>query len=318
MFYYKEDILRNLKTYGLYNKSNKKISNNILYKLGKLPFQYNSNIDFILEECKKINTEYPLYTNFINNYFLKFHLDYFKDNSLNYSNIPKDCRSNSFLENYNGIIKRKLGKNRIVNWVNFINFIKDESSRSLEKLMNYYGTAENKSISKNSLKNYIDNNEIKEDNEDNKIENFELKKGIETQKDNIKIDIKDIILKIKNSKLGFKNMGDTCYFNTSLQILIHLEKFLENILNMKSKEEQDITKGLINFIIDLYKILDLSEINPLFNNSLLYYTPEDFKETINFKFPQFKTGQHDSMELLRILLNELIIENNIQIKADYK
>ena len=141
-----------------------------------MPFQYTSNINFILEECKKINSEYPLYTNFINNYFLKFHLDYFKDNSLNYSNIPKDCRSNSFLENYNGIIKRKLGKNRIVNWVNFINFIKDESSRSIEKLMNYYGTAENKSISKNSLKNYIDNNEIKEDNEDNKIEKFELKK----------------------------------------------------------------------------------------------------------------------------------------------
>ena len=60
LFHYKQDILRNLKTYGLYNKSNKKISNNILYKLGKLSFQYKSNIDFILEECKKIYSEYPL------------------------------------------------------------------------------------------------------------------------------------------------------------------------------------------------------------------------------------------------------------------
>ena len=28
-------------------------------------------------------------------------LTYFKDNSLNYSAIPKDCRPNNFFENYN-------------------------------------------------------------------------------------------------------------------------------------------------------------------------------------------------------------------------
>ena len=107
-------------------------------------------------------------------------------------------------------------------------------------------------------------------------------------------------------------MGDTYYFNTSLQILIHFEKFQEKILDIKSKEEQNITKGLIKLIYELYKILYLSEINPLFNNSLLYYTLEDFKETINLKFLQFKTGQHDTMKLLRILSNQLIIENNIR------
>ena len=55
--------------------------------------------------------------------------------------IPSDCRTNSFLENYNGYITRKLGKHIETNWVNFMNFIKDESSRIIYKL--YNATANN-------------------------------------------------------------------------------------------------------------------------------------------------------------------------------
>ena len=47
LFHYKQDILKNLKTYGLYNKSNKEISNLILYKLGELPFKFKCNIQYI-------------------------------------------------------------------------------------------------------------------------------------------------------------------------------------------------------------------------------------------------------------------------------
>ena len=63
-------------------------------------------------------------------------MQYFIDNSLIYDIIPEDCRTNNFLENYNGYIKLNLGKHRIINWVNFIHFIKSESSRSIEKLLN--------------------------------------------------------------------------------------------------------------------------------------------------------------------------------------
>ena len=83
----------------------------------------------------EIKLEFPLYKNFIDNYFLKNKLKYFKDNSLYYKNIPKDCRTNNYFENYNGYIKRQLGKSRIINWINFIDFIKKESQRSIEKLM---------------------------------------------------------------------------------------------------------------------------------------------------------------------------------------
>ena len=54
------------------------------------------------------------------NYFKVNKMQYFEDNSLNYNIIPDDCRTNNFLENYNGFIKLVLGKHRIVNWVNFI------------------------------------------------------------------------------------------------------------------------------------------------------------------------------------------------------
>ena len=57
------------------------------------------------------------------------------DQSLNYHNIPKEYRTNHFLENYNGFIKSLLGRKRVINWVNFIHFIKNESNRSIDKLL---------------------------------------------------------------------------------------------------------------------------------------------------------------------------------------
>ena len=48
--------------------------------------------------------------------------------------MPIDCRSNSYLENYNLFIKKILGKKYNLNWDIFINFLKDESDRIRNKL----------------------------------------------------------------------------------------------------------------------------------------------------------------------------------------
>ena len=111
----------------------------LLEELGKKPFYYKGNINTFNEECKKIILKYPDYENFINNYFIKNKKQYFVDQTLNYNLVPTDCRTNSFLENYNGYIKSKLGKNRIINWVNFLYFLKEESQRSINKLYNATG-----------------------------------------------------------------------------------------------------------------------------------------------------------------------------------
>ena len=94
--------------------------------MGKLPFYYKGDIDYVLKECHNLGNKYPNHNNFINNYFIENKKAYFEDNSLNYNLVPKDCRTNSFLENYNGYIKSKLGNHKIINWIKFLNFIKDD------------------------------------------------------------------------------------------------------------------------------------------------------------------------------------------------
>ena len=94
-------------------------------------FKFKCNIKYYENECEKLIENYPFYDNFINNYFLKNHLEYFKNGSSNYTNIPKYCIPISCLENYNEFIKQKLGKHRLLNWVIFIEFIKLESIRTI-------------------------------------------------------------------------------------------------------------------------------------------------------------------------------------------
>ena len=107
--------------------------------------------------CKDLIKKYPLYENFINQYFLKNKLEYFKDRPLDYCSIPDDCRSNSYLENYNGYIKYELGKYRIVNWINFIHFIKEESSHLIEKLLNNNSRIEKKSVFNHNSHTLVEN-----------------------------------------------------------------------------------------------------------------------------------------------------------------
>ena len=78
-------------------------------ELDKIPFYYKGNINYFDKEYDRLIQEYPKYTNFIKNYFIKKR-EYFSNQSLNYHNIPNDYRTNIFLENYNGYIKKKLGK----------------------------------------------------------------------------------------------------------------------------------------------------------------------------------------------------------------
>ena len=313
LFHYKQDILKNLKSYGLFHKTQKKDSNIILYELGKFPFKYKGNINYIIENCEMLTKNYPLYGNFINNYFLKYHLVYFQDNSLNYNNIPKDCRSNSFLENYNGYIKQRLGKNRLINWVNFIDFIKSESSRSIQKLL----TAANSNITKtlekklkNTLKVSIKKEYQKDDiNIEKKYFEFSNTNNL-NEHDTVNItENKDFVNIITNSTLGFKNIGDTCYMNSAIQVLIHLKKLIENLIVLNNDNRNNLTKALIELIKDFYELIKLSENNPFVKNSILFYTPVNFYHQFINKYTLFSNGQHDSMEFIRLLLNELIEDN---------
>lgn len=322
LFHYKQDILKNLKSYGLYNKSNKKESNIILYELGKYPFKFKGDINYINKECSNLIKSYPLYENFINNYFLKNHLNYFKDNSLNYSNIPNDCRSNSFLENYNGYIKQKLGKHLVVNWVNFIEFIKSESSRSIEKLLNSANSkfsAVQENISINTLKEAI-KNQPEIDDIIIEPEYYDYNNPTETKENILRNNINkdEMINTIINSTLGMKNIGDTCYMNAAIQILIHLKKLLEKIVNLVCQKKGNLTNALLELICDIYELIISSDNNPFIKNSILYYSPINFKMQFTNKYAIFNNGQHDSMEFISLLLRELVDDSSdVKSKTQY-
>ena len=125
-FHYKYDILLNLRNNHLYNKENKIESDNLINDLGLIPLMYKGKMDLFNSLIDKIIKKYEKYADFINEYFMKYKKLYFHNGIYNYELIPVDCRSNSFLENYNHYLKDNLGKKNSLIWLNFITFIKNE------------------------------------------------------------------------------------------------------------------------------------------------------------------------------------------------
>ena len=257
-YHYKSDILRNIKSYGLYKNNMKIESNKLLRILSNIPFIYKGNIDIVNKILEHIKVKFVQYNNFIDNYFIPNKIQYFIDNSLNYSIIPDDCRTNNFLENYNGYLKKSLGKQRIINWVNFLNFIKNESSRSYEKLFN------NKEYKIKYIKKKIENKDVESHNDNNiKIQkNSSLNKlssiikeetNIIPEKNYLKKNIsKDLLFKTifnKEKQIGFINIGNTCYINSIIQILIHNKEFTIEFINYIDKirnNQLSISHKLLN------------------------------------------------------------------------
>ena len=185
-------------------------------------------MQYIQDKLINICLKYPKYDNFINNYFRIHKIPYFIDQSLNYNNIPQYCRTNNFLENYNGYIKTQLGKKRIINWVNFMNFIKLESERTITKLLNNSNI--NKSFfTKDKMNKTINlNDKIKTTLDVKKNNLYNINNKI-IPKEYKKTDIFEDISTIMNSCIGINNIGNSCYANSIVQILIHSEIFLYNL-----------------------------------------------------------------------------------------
>ena len=124
----------------------------------------------------------------------------------------------------------QLGKSRIINWVNFINFIKLESERTIEKLLNNSNI--NKSFfNKDKMNKNINFNDKEKTAMDEKQNNIlNLNYNI-MPKDYIKTDILEDIPNIINSLIGFNNIGNSCYANSIMQLLFYSEIFLNNLEN---------------------------------------------------------------------------------------
>ena len=206
-------------------------------------------VDEILNNIKK---EYPKYKNYINNYYIK-NKKPFLDRSLDYCTIPKDCRTNIFLESYNEYIKKKLGEKRIINWVNFIYFLKEESERWINKLSditNNYNTIDN-NISYSDKYYNITNEFENETKLSNIYFQFPFQKNGKTEnlKEN-EININENISLNNNifPMKGIINSGYICYAIAGLQVLLHIKTFFNKFIEkVKTKTvEKSISKDLNN------------------------------------------------------------------------
>ena len=118
----------------------------------------------------------------------------------------------------------QLGKSRIINWVNFINFIKLESERKISKLLSNANI--NKSFfNKDKMNKNINLNDKEKTAMDGKQNNIlNLNYNI-IPKDYIKTDILEDIPNIINSLIGFNNICNSCYANSIIQFLNILKYF---------------------------------------------------------------------------------------------
>ena len=159
----------------------------------------------------------------------------------------------------------------------------------------------------NKINNKADNNIAEITNE---ISNLQIEKK-EIQKRPLSTeDYKNIYL----SGVGIINLGNTCFINSTLQVLIHCKLFIQNFLKKYSIINKETTPISYQFLLICIAMLDKMETNEL------YIDISNFKEVFGKKHPIFNDySQNDSQEFCRIFLEDLSMElNEAKNKNVYK
>ena len=134
--------------------------------------------------------------------------------------------------------------------------------------------------------------------------------NLENEKDNKEENEEENLMNVINKQIGINNLGNTCFINSSLQILIHCPLFIHNLIT-KQKLINANTPITSNFL----SICDL-----MLKTTKKYINIYTFKNLIGLKHKIFSGYmQQDSQEFIRILLEDISQElNEIKVGAIYR
>ena len=137
-----------------------------------------------------------------------------------------------------------------------------------------------------------------------------VKIDLEIKKDDEEQNEEENLMNVINKQIGINNLGNTCFINSSLQILIHCPLFIHNLIN-KQKLINANTPITSNFL----SICDL-----MLKTTKKYINIYSFKNLIGLKHKLFSGYmQQDSQEFIRILLEDISQElNEIKVGAIYR
>ena len=309
---------------------------NILFYIDILKEEVIKHEEYLIEENKKSlkpisNIKLKGNTKDEDNYTSLKYLDIVYDNIMNLiSSFEDEDNTDNKEETYifeDKIDKNKeetflfnIGQNEIINVDKENNFSllnnKDESEIIERKNdLNY--------IIENKLKERKKNlNEILFKYEKEKFDNYDNNKNdikVLNKNKNEKFNFSNFVSSLIRSLIGLNNLGDTCYMNSILQILIHTRQFVEDMIVIDSDNNiKPITTSLNSLFKNI--LIDKKEIIKGDNKSFISqysYSPIEFKENFCKLYPAYESGQQDCLEFLRILFEVLSRENNKNYKITY-